>query len=586
MKLEIIVGIVAGVLAVVLVMVVLVISVLLVMRKRKHDFKIQESDYIAPLDNPMYQVSTGTLDEDSKHPPRADPVYATLAPDKHQLAHSNGSSSPTTASHKAMAAANGNSQQQLLQQQQQQGFETSGYESSCNSHQFDPSLVYHEVGPTQTDELRVPQDYAVPVSSVGVAGESQPYEVPVPSLRASKVTTTHEYKEVLETGIYVPTIGEREQYLSRVESERSSLLDESIYCEMSQNYREQLHSAAFFLEADVYWRPASSKRDLYDQLSKRKYREILRQQIQIKEHLGSGQFGLVNMGEWSQSSEVTDVAVKTLRPQSSDEEKVKFLQEAAIMGQFLHPNVVRLYGVVTVGEPVMIVIEYMEKGDLRKYLLEKRPKHEKEPIDKNLPNLLLRFCREVADGMEYLSNKSFVHRDLAARNILIGSDGVCKIGDFGMSRNLEDSNYYITHGGKIPVKWTAPEALNFMKYSTASDVWSFGAVMYETWSLGVKPFDGYSNNQTMDLVARGFRLPPPPGCPRPLYELMIRCWHAEPVRRPGFSAIKTVLSHSDSHLLSWSPKDLSVHPQVMCLGASRAVADKLYQDLQDYYLKK
>jgi len=159
-----------------------------------------------------------------------------------------------------------------------------------------------------------------------------------------------------------------------------------------------------------------------------------------------------------------------------------------------------------------------------------------------------------------------------------------QVADFGMCRDLEDENYYISHGGKIPVKWSAPEALLYRKYSAASDVWSYGVLMYEIWSLGHKPFEGYTNQQAMQLIGSGFRLPPPPGCPRPLYGLMIHCWHTEAGRRPTFSAVVKMLSHLDSHLLNWTERDKSVHPQAASLGAPLEAGERLFPELQDYYM--
>jgi serine/threonine protein kinase len=150
-----------------------------------------------------------------------------------------------------------------------------------------------------------------------------------------------------------------------------------------------------------------------------------------------------------------EVAIKLLQKGASEESQVKFLQEAALMGQFSHPNIVSLLGVVTLGEPVMIVMELMENGDLKENLISMRPIPGELPPH-SLYQQLLDFCHQVAAGMTYLAEKSFVHRDLAARNILL-SGNTCKIADFGMARDLEESTYYTSQGGKIPVKWTAPE---------------------------------------------------------------------------------------------------------------------------------
>jgi serine/threonine protein kinase len=163
------------------------------------------------------------------------------------------------------------------------------------------------------------------------------------------------------------------------------------------------------------------------------------------------------------------------------------------MGQFHHPNIVKLHGVVTVGEPIMIVLELMELGDLRKFLSSLISNNSTDKS--SLPSLLLNFCQQIASGMNYLSSKCFVHRDLAARNILLNHKHICKIGDFGLARDLVDEDYYISRGGKIPVKWTAPEALDYRKYSSASDVWSYGVLLFEIWGLGRKPFDQQTNQQ-------------------------------------------------------------------------------------------
>ncbi|KAL5491587.1 hypothetical protein EMCRGX_G016901 [Ephydatia muelleri] len=193
------------------------------------------------------------------------------------------------------------------------------------------------------------------------------------------------------------------------------------------------------------------------------------------------------------------------------------------MSQFKHPNVILLYGIVSEGGPLMLVIELAHNKDLRTHLMAMRP-DPGQMILSHIRQSLLTYSQQVALGMQYLSSKSFVHRDLAARNVLVTKACVCKIADFGLSRNLDEENYYFCHGGMVPVKWTAPEAVCYKKYSTASDVWSFGCVLYEIWSLGLKPFETISNAEVVEKINAGYRLPPPHGCPLLIYETMIHCW--------------------------------------------------------------
>ncbi|CAI8014456.1 Ephrin type-B receptor 3, partial [Geodia barretti] len=214
----------------------------------------------------------------------------------------------------------------------------------------------------------------------------------------------------------------------------------------------------------------------------------------ITEHLGSGEFGTVCKGFWHTNSGRLEVAIKMAQNQATDQDKVRFLQEAATLGQFQHPNIVRLHGVVTVNDPVMILLELMKKGDLKNYLKTLRPAGEMV-VQPQMKQRLLRFCTEVALGLEYLAKKSFIHRDIAARNILLADNCTCKIADFGMSRDLEDQDYYCSVGGKVPFKWTAPEALHYRKYSSASDVWSYGVLLWEIWSLGHTPYKDYNTTE-------------------------------------------------------------------------------------------
>lgn len=288
----------------------------------------------------------------------------------------------------------------------------------------------------------------------------------------------------------------------------------------------------------------------------------------------------MSKGMWWGPNGVVEVALKTLREGAEERDRVRFLREAAIMGQFRHPNVIQLYGVVTTGEPLVIVLELMRDGDLQRYLRDKR----QSSSDPRLPHLCLEFCCQVASGMMYLSKKAFIHRDLATRNILVCNGNICKIADFGMSRDLQDGDYYRSNGGKIPVKWTAPEAVHYKTYTTASDVWSFGCVMYEIWSLGRKPFEENSNQEALQLIDSGYRLPPPPGCPKAIYKLMMQCWNSEKSSRPAFDEIYRTLTKPVDQVLHWEREDSQAHPQCTELGAPLDCGKCLYLSLQRMHL--
>uniref|UniRef100_A0A0N4US78 receptor protein-tyrosine kinase n=1 Tax=Dracunculus medinensis TaxID=318479 RepID=A0A0N4US78_DRAME len=272
--------------------------------------------------------------------------------------------------------------------------------------------------------------------------------------------------------------------------------------------------------------------------------------IRITEIIGSGEFGEVCKGVLQSNvrlnaydlPEVQTVAIKTLKPGSSDKAKGDFLMEASIMGQFDHENVVKLVGVITKSEPVMIVTEYLENGSLDQFLR----KH-----DDGLIGVLqtINMLRDISAGMKYLTEKGYVHRDLAARNILLNAQCRCKIADFGLSRGLEGSieQEYTTNGGKIPVRWTAPEAITHRKFTAASDVWSFGVVMWEVCSFGERPYWEWTNQKVISEVTLGYRLPPPMDTPVTLHNLMLRCWHIDRHKRPTFAQILQILEEYIRH---------------------------------------
>eukprot|EP00731_Ephydatia_muelleri_P018643 Em0011g683a len=331
--------------------------------------------------------------------------------------------------------------------------------------------------------------------------------------------------------------------------------------------------------------PPSHEDELYRQVERQHIKKINRQEIELAEEIGHGQFGGVHTAIWSSSEGSIEVAVKVMNMSAYQwDEKIRFLQEAVIMAQFMHSNVIQLYGIVTEGNPTMLVIELAHNKDLRTYLSLLRSSLS-QMVQSDVSDQLLSCSQQVALGMQYLSTKAFVHRDLAARNVFVTRELVCKIGDFGLSRNLDNENYYVSHGGAIPVKWTAPEAVHYKKYSTASDVWSYGCLLYEIWSVGRKPFEGRSNTEVIENVDAGYRLPPPPGCPLHIYQIMIQCWNPEPYSRPKFREIHLSLTQNEAHVFMIPNEALQSHPQAQFLGAPLEAGEKMYLALQKTYLR-
>uniref|UniRef100_A0A9J8CMC9 Tyrosine-protein kinase n=1 Tax=Cyprinus carpio carpio TaxID=630221 RepID=A0A9J8CMC9_CYPCA len=255
----------------------------------------------------------------------------------------------------------------------------------------------------------------------------------------------------------------------------------------------------------------------------------------LGQSIGRGNFGEVFSGRLH--SDNTPVAVKACRENLPAEHKNKFLMEARILKQYDHPNIVKLIGVCTQKQPIYIIMELVQGGDFLTFL---------RTEGHNLKTkMLIKMAENVASGMAYLESKKCIHRDLAARNCLVGEESVVKISDFGMSRQEQDGVYSAAGGMKqIPVKWTAPEALNYGRYTTESDVWSFGVLLWETFSRGVTPYTiphTLSNQQTRDEVERGYRMPAPTNCPDEIYALMRQCWQYEPKNRPSFRKLKADL---------------------------------------------
>uniref|UniRef100_A0A8C7K3M5 receptor protein-tyrosine kinase n=1 Tax=Oncorhynchus kisutch TaxID=8019 RepID=A0A8C7K3M5_ONCKI len=262
-------------------------------------------------------------------------------------------------------------------------------------------------------------------------------------------------------------------------------------------------------------------------------KEIDASNIHIEKVIGIGEFGEVCSGRLRlQGKREIYVAIKSLKAGYADKQRRDFLSEASIMGQFDHPNIIRLEGVVTRCKPVMIITEYMENGSLNTFLR----KHDGQFTVIQLVGML----RGIVSGMKYLSDMSYVHRDLAARNILVNSNLVCKVSDFGLSRVLEDESE-AAYTTQIPIRWTAPEAIAYRKFTPASDTWSYGVVMWEVMSYGERPYWDMSNQDVIKAIDEGYRLPPPMDCPVCLHQLMLDCWQRDRIHRPSFTQILNIL---------------------------------------------
>uniref|UniRef100_A0A670IAK7 Focal adhesion kinase 1 n=2 Tax=Podarcis muralis TaxID=64176 RepID=A0A670IAK7_PODMU len=282
-------------------------------------------------------------------------------------------------------------------------------------------------------------------------------------------------------------------------------------------------------EEDTYTMPSKS----YGIDEARDY-EIQRERIELGRCIGEGQFGDVHQGVYvTPENPAMAVAIKTCKNCTSDSVREKFLQEALTMRQFDHPHIVKLIGVIT-ENPVWIIMELCTLGELRSFLQVRK-------YNLDLASLIL-YAYQLSTALAYLESKRFVHRDIAARNVLVSSTDCVKLGDFGLSRYMEDSTYYKASKGKLPIKWMAPESINFRRFTSASDVWMFGVCMWEILMHGIKPFQGVKNNDVIGRIENGERLPMPPNCPPTLYSLMTKCWAYDPSRRPRFTELKAQLN--------------------------------------------
>ncbi|XP_061720637.1 tyrosine-protein kinase HCK isoform X1 [Cydia pomonella] len=253
--------------------------------------------------------------------------------------------------------------------------------------------------------------------------------------------------------------------------------------------------------------------------------EIDRSSLKFVRKLGHGQFGEVWEGLWNNT---TPVAIKTLKSGTMDPKD--FLAEAQIMKKLRHSKLIQLYAVCTLEEPIYIITELMKNGSLLDYLQGKgRGLKLQQLID---------MAAQIAAGMAYLESQNYIHRDLAARNVLVADANIVKIADFGLARLIKEDEYEARVGARFPIKWTAPEAANYSKFSIKSDVWSFGILLTELVTYGRIPYPGMTNAEVLHQVEHGYRMPCPQNCPAPLYEIMLECWHKDPLKRPTFETLQ------------------------------------------------
>ncbi|KAI6052523.1 Hypothetical predicted protein [Marmota monax] len=358
-----------------------------------------------------------------------------------------------------------------------------------------------------------------------IAGAPEPLTVTAPSLSIA------ENMADLIDGYCRLVSGATQSFIIRPQREGERALPSIPKLANSEKQGVRTHAVSVS-ETDDY-AEIIDEEDTYTMPSTRDY-EIQRERIELGRCIGEGQFGDVHQGVYmSPENPALAVAIKTCKNCTSDSVREKFLQEALTMRQFDHPHIVKLIGVIT-ENPVWIIMELCTLGELRSFLQVRK-------YSLDLASLIL-YAYQLSTALAYLESKRFVHRDIAARNVLVSSNDCVKLGDFGLSRYMEDSTYYKASKGKLPIKWMAPESINFRRFTSASDVWMFGVCMWEILMHGVKPFQGVKNNDVIGRIENGERLPMPPNCPPTLYSLMTKCWAYDPSRRPRFTELKAQLS--------------------------------------------
>ena len=257
--------------------------------------------------------------------------------------------------------------------------------------------------------------------------------------------------------------------------------------------------------------------------------EIECKSIELKSKLGNKEFSEVWEGTWNGPNGTTPVAIKTSKPGSMG--VYDFFAEAQIMKKLQHKKLLKLYGVCTQEKPFYIVTELMEHGNLLDYLTKGEGQHLKLPELVDIGAL-------VANGMAYLESQCCIHRNLCARNVLVGEGNVVKIGNFGLACLLAHGVYTEGQKQKYPVKWTDPDVIKCQWFTIKHDVWSYGVFLTELVTHGDEPYPGMTDDEVLEQVKQGYRMPQPPGCLSSLYQIMLECWKTDPLKRPSFEYLK------------------------------------------------
>ncbi|XP_065663229.1 uncharacterized protein LOC136085756 isoform X3 [Hydra vulgaris] len=339
--------------------------------------------------------------------------------------------------------------------------------------------------------------------------------------------------------------------------------------------------------------------------------EIFPQDFVIDQKIGEGAFGTVFIAKLSSSvllnlkntknkfhgitENISNVAVKLIKDSADPSELDDFSEEMTLMKEIgYHKNIVSLIGCSTIKKPLCLIVEYMEHGDLLNFLRKRRTKFSALKIDENssvnlytqefqqplkkitstrtddfslgvmpneipleehwtiTPDNLLSFAWQVASGMEFLSCSKLVHRDLAARNILVGAGKIVKISDFGLTRKINDELTYMSKKKRrLPIKWMSVEAIFDQLFTSFSDVWAYGVVLFEIVTLGGTPYPTISNCELLPLLKSGYRMDKPENCSEEMYNIMLQCWNEDPLQRPTFTTLREhfdeVMSQGDCY---------------------------------------